>query len=316
MIRFRIVLFTFTLAACATGDTPAVDTTERTAEATSLLGEPLIPPALPDSIAAAYEARLREAESELARTPQSADAAIWVGRRLAYLGRYREAIDSFTQAIARHPDDPRLYRHRGHRYITVRRLDSAIADLSHAATLVAGQPDEIEPDGLPNARNIPTSTLQSNIWYHLGLAHYLRGEFEPAAEAYRQALAVSTNPDMLVASTHWAYMTHRRMGNEAEAARVLTPIRREMDIIENDAYHRLLLLYRGELPVDSLLSTGEEPADAVQDATIGYGVGNWHLYNGRSAEAMSVFSDVLRTSQWAAFGYIAAEAEVARNRSG
>lgn len=87
-----------------------------------------------------------------------------------------------------------------------------------------------------------------------------------------------------------------------------------MDIIENDAYHRLLLLYKGELPVDSLITSSGDSADAVQDATIAYGVGNWHLYNGRTEQAMSRFREVMRSTQWAAFGYIAAEAELARRR--
>ena len=53
----------------------------------------------------------------------------------------------------------------------------AIADLRRASQLVAGKPDEVEPDGAPNKAGIPRSTLQSNIWYHLGLAQYLRGDF-------------------------------------------------------------------------------------------------------------------------------------------
>jgi hypothetical protein len=69
------------------------------------------------------------------------------------------------------------------------------------------------------------------------------------------------------------------------------------------------------MPVDSLIASAGDSVDAVQDATLGYGVGNWHLYNGRAEEAMSVFSRVVRTTQWAAFGYIAAEAELARDRS-
>jgi tetratricopeptide (TPR) repeat protein len=170
-----------------------------------------------------------------------------------------------------------------------------------------------EPDGLPNALNIPTSTLQSNIWYHLGLAHYLRGEFQRAAAAYREALRVSANPDMLVATTHWAYMTLRRMGNEEEARQLLTPITADMNIIENDAYHRLVLLYKGELAADSLVAPADS-SDGVQDATIGYGVGNWHLYHGRTAEARETFEAIVRGSQWAAFGLIAAEAELARLR--
>lgn len=279
-------------------------------EAVSLLGEPLFSPELPAAARTAHEQRLAEARRAYDRAPADADSIIWLGRRTAYLGRYRDAVAVFTAGVARHPNDARMYRHRGHRYITIRDLDKAIVDLARAGALIAGRSDEIEPDGIPNALNIPTSTLQSNIWYHLGLAHYLKGDFHRALAVYREAMRVSTNPDMLVATSHWLYMTLRRMGRDGEARAVLAPISRDMAIIENDAYHKLLLLYKGELPPDSLAPSGTDP---LSDASIGYGVGNWHLYNGRRREAMEVFRRVLRGGNWPAFGYIAAEAEVARN---
>ena len=158
-----------------------------------------------------FETKLAEARKNV-ETDASADNLIWLGRRTAYLGRYKDAIRIFTEAIEKFPDDARLFRHRGHRFITLRCFDLAIADLNRAAKLIKGKPDQVEPDGLPNARNIPTSTLQSNIWYHLALAHYLKGDFKAALKAYREAAKVSTNPDMLVATTHWQYMTLRRLG--------------------------------------------------------------------------------------------------------
>lgn len=278
-------------------------------EAVSLLGERLYAVPIPAPTREIYEQRLAEARRAYDRAPANADSIIWLGRRIAYLGRYREAISIFTDGIAKHPNDARMYRHRGHRYISVRELDKAIVDLTRAAELIADHPDEVEPDGIPNALNIPTSTLQSNIWYHLGLAHYLKGDFNTALAAYREAMRVSDNPDMLVATSHWLYMTLRRLGNAAEAEAVLGPITRDVPVIENDAYHRLLLLYKGELTPDSLAAAG---ADALNDASVGYGLGNWHLYNGRRDEALSVFRRVLRGGNWPAFGYIAAEAELAR----
>src|SRR5829696_7789832 len=166
------------------------------AEATSLLGKPLVPAPIAADTRTTLEENLRQAEIASARNPDDADAAIWVGRRLAYLGRYRDAIARFTTAIDSHPDDARLYRHRGHRFITVREFPRAIADLSKAAQLIDGKPDQVEPDGQPNARNTPTSTLQSNIYYHLALAHYLSGDLTKAGDAYAKCLAVSKNPDM------------------------------------------------------------------------------------------------------------------------
>jgi hypothetical protein len=52
----------------------------------------------------------------------------------------------------------------------------------------------------------------------------------------------------------------------------------------------------------------------VEDVTVGYGVGNWHWYQGRQAQAMRIWKGILESPQWAAFGYLAAEAEVARAR--
>jgi Flp pilus assembly protein TadD len=289
---------------------PAANPADSSAEAVSLFGKPLAPPPLAPEIQADREARLAEARAEADAHPDDADALIWLGRRTAYLGRYRDAIDIFTRGLEKHPDEPRLLRHRGHRYISIRRFDLAVADLERAAKLIAGKPDEIEPDGLPNARNTPVSTLQTNVWYHLGLAYYYLGDLSNAERAFRECLKVSKNADMQVATTHWLYMILRRQGQVGEANELLAPIRTDMDVIENRAYHWLVLMYKGEIPADSILNlAGEEGLDP---ATLGYGVGNWHLYNGRREEAVRAFRQVLASDQWSAFGYIAAEADLKR----
>jgi tetratricopeptide (TPR) repeat protein len=278
-------------------------------EATSLLGKPLYAPPPSESARPQLEANLAEAKAAYDKAPNDADALIWLGRRTAYLGRYRETIEIFTRGIQQHPGDARMYRHRGHRYITVREFDRAIADFEKAAGLVAGKPDEVEPDGQPNARNIPTSTLQSNIFYHLGLAYYLKGDFDKAAGAYRHCLTLSKNPDMLVATTHWYYMTLRRLDRKAEADTLLASITADMDIIENSSYHDLLMMYKAGKTAESLMS-----GSGLDGATKGYGVANWHLYNGRTDEARKILTEIVETNaaQWAAFGYVAAEAELAR----
>jgi tetratricopeptide (TPR) repeat protein len=281
-------------------------------QGTSLLGKPLIPAAPAEAARERLDANLAAAREQYNKNPNDADAIIWLGRRLAYLGRYRDAIATFTEGIQKHPTDARMYRHRGHRYLTVRELDQATADFSKAAELIAGKPDEIEPDGQPNAKNIPTSTLNTNIFYHLGLAHYLRGELEPALKAYRECLRFSKNPDMLVATTHWLYMTLRRLDRPGEARQALEPISADMEIIENMSYHRLLMLYKGTEKADALASS--LAAGSLDAVTIGYGLGNWHLYNGRRDQAMTTFRLIVERNetQWPAFGYLAAEAELAR----
>ncbi|GJQ20014.1 MAG: hypothetical protein HBSIN02_03690 [Bacteroidia bacterium] len=278
-------------------------------EAFSLLGEPLYRKDL-GAQKAKLEAEYAEAKAAYDADPTAVENILWLGRRAAYIWKYREAIELFSQAIELAPTDARLYRHRGHRSITLRQFDKAIRDLLHASRLVEGIEDTIEPDGQPNEKNIPTSTLKTNIWYHLGLAYYLKGEFDKAARAYRECLRYSTNDDMLVAASDWLYMSLRRAGRPGEAESVLENIRPEMNIIENFSYHRRLLMYKGIIPPDSLLK--ETGASELDLATQGYGVANWYLVNGQTEQAMRLFRKILKGSYWPAFGYIAAEAEVAR----
>jgi tetratricopeptide (TPR) repeat protein len=261
-----------------------------------------------------FEAKLAGAREEFARNPD-AERFIWLGRRTAYLGRYKEAVGIFTDGLKKFPRDARLYRHRGHRLITLRCFDAAVKDLERAAALVRGRPDEVEPDGLPNARNTPTGTLQSNVWYHLGLARYLKGDFRRALAAYREAEKVSKNADTLVSTTHWLYMTLRRMGREREAGAALAAVGDGLDVIENEDYYRLVKLYQGKLKPAELLSEHVKNLDTVGGATIGYGVGNWFLYGGRRELAEQLFRRVTAGGQWASFGYIAAEAELEGKRT-
>jgi tetratricopeptide (TPR) repeat protein len=258
---------------------------------------------------AQMEARLADAVAAWDADRDDAEALIWVGRRTAYLGRYREAIAIYTDGIARHPDDARLYRHRGHRYLTVREIDRAIADLETAEKLMAGRPDEIEPDGLPSARNIPTGTLHSNVWYHLALARYLKGDFDGAALAWTRARDAVANADNLVAASHWLYLSLRRAGKAADAARVLVPITAGLDVIENGEYHQLLLMYKGERTAQSLLATADEGSGG---SATRYGVGAWHFVEGRTDEAIELWQSILGGPDWPSFGHLAAEAEAVR----
>lgn len=267
----------------------------------------IVAPVLSENARKTYETKLAEARNDFEKNPNSADALIWLGRRTAYLGNYQESIKIFTTGAEKFPKDARFYRHRGHRFITIRCFDDAVKDFEAAAKLVKGKPDEIEPDGLPNARNIPTSTLQSNIFYHLGLAYYLKGDFRNALKAYKNCEKVSKNADMLVATKHWLYMTLRRMNKPKEAEKAIADIGDNLDIIENDDYYKLVKLYQGKLKPEDLMTAD---TNSLSNASLGYGVGNWFLYNGEKDKADKIFRQITNGNQWASFGYIAAEAEL------
>ena len=175
-----------------------------------------------------------------------------------------------------------------------------------------GKPDQVEPDGLPNARNIPTSTLQTNIYYHLGLAHYLKGEFDAADTAFRKAFDLAKNADMQVAAANWVFMSEMRLGKTNDAKQFVAQIKDGLDVIENVDYYTLVKLYQGKLKPDEIAN--KIGSNSLSNSTLGYGLGNWHLYNGRRDEAIKFFKQIVAGDQWASFGYIAAEADLKRQK--
>ncbi|MCU0647334.1 MAG: tetratricopeptide repeat protein [Gemmatimonadaceae bacterium] len=283
-------------------------------EAISLRGDTLRALPVSDAARARLEGDLRAAVDRLAANPGDPDAHIWVGRRLAYLGRYRDAIVAFGEGAQRFPRDARFLRHRGHRYLTIRRFDLAIADFTRAVALVRGTPDQVEPDGAPNPRGIPTSTLQTNIWYHLGLAHFLRGEWQQALAAYETGASISPNPDMKIAMEYWRYLSLKRLGRDADAAALAASVSPTLEIIENDAYYDLLKLYAGRVPVDSVLPPSRLATVTPSDAAAAYGVSQHYLFTNRATDARTLWLRMVSGGQWPAFGVIAAEAELARVR--
>jgi len=274
------------------------------AQAVTLSGKPLY-------AAAPTQATLDQlaaAKKNYDENPNDADSIIWYGRRTAYTGDFRGAIEIFSEGIEKFPQDDRMYRHRGHRYISIREFDCAIADLEQAAILIEGEENETEPDGAPNDKNIPVSSRHGNIWYHLGLAYYLKQDWENAFRAYQSGFNAGRNDDNRVSTTHWLYMIKRRMGDEEGAAKVLDVITADMNVIENISFHNLCLFYKGEMTVEELIGDNE---DTPSGATSAYGLANWYYYTGEVEKATQHLEALVASNSWAAFGFIAAEADLA-----
>lgn len=302
-VYFVLLVF----VSCSTrdsGDKPVV---------VSLLGKSYYEPKRNEKVQARLDTNLARAKRNWEADP-SEDNYIWYARRLGYLSRFQQSVDVMTEGLAKFPNSAKLYRHRGHRYISLRLFDKALEDLAKAKEL-APEALEIEPDGIPNKINTPLSTLQFNILYHLALAHYLKGDFDEAEKVYLECMKVSDNDDLKVATVDWLYMTYRRLGKTDEAAALLNNVIGDsMKIVENDAYYKRCLMYQGKLKPEDLMQVSMADLDqaALTMATQGYGVGNWYFYNGDADQAKRVFNQVVAGEHFGAFGFIAAEAELAR----
>ena len=281
-------------------------------EAVSLLGVPLH--AVRDTAGL-----IDRADAELAADPDNVTRIINAGIARGAARRFNSAIEMFSRGIAKFPDEARLYRFRGHRYLSLRRFDDAVADLERAVVL---------------------DSTNYDITYHLALAYYLTKRYDDAVAAidkcvafadnakwlaveearvnpiwYRSCMSIKTDEDARVAMLDWRYRSLRRAGKNADARRLARGIREGWVVDENRPYYRALLFYRGirdeTSTLDSLSAAGE-----LAFVTGAYGVANWHLMEGDTARARALFEQIVATSQWPAFGFIGAEADLARMRTG
>jgi len=270
-------------------------------EAFSLFGKPLYRSPIQPSTENNQQIKYEEALKNYQKDPNDPENIIWLGRRTAYLGRYREACAIFSLGIDKYPDNPEFYRHRGHRFLTMRLIERAADDFETAAVLMEGMPLMIEPDGMPNARNTPVSSLQGNVWYHLGLAYYLLGEYEKAVDAYWKGIATWDINDNFVSMANWLYQSLRLLGRDEEAEKLLEKAVPGMDLIENQGYLDLLLMFK----------KGYNPEETEKPG-LSYGIAFWHKINGNKEKTAQILQDILSKRGWASFNYIAAEAESKR----
>lgn len=269
------------------------------------------------------------------------DRYVLAARLKSFLGHPEESELLLTEGLERDPNNAVLLRQRGHRRITLRNFEGALEDFAAAVKAIDGTADEHEyyqRDVVPDLVNIilgredlvrdqhlPVnedtnaatagmykSTLQGSIWYHLGVARYLTGDFEGAFEAFGRSADLAVDDDAVTATFDWRYMSLRRAGRTADADALLAALDTSSLTVTagEDFYFRRLRLYKGEATADEVVKQLADSPLAL--ATQGYGVGNWFLYNGDAAAAKTVFESVVESGAPHSFAYMAAEVELAR----
>jgi len=275
-------------------------------------------PELVSPLGSAYFSRpdtagsVEAADSFLNGRPNDIDAMLGAAEARASIWRYREAIALYDSAIALQPNDWRPWRFRGHRHISLRQFDRAVRDLERAREL---------------------DSLSFDVAYHLGLARYLQGDWNGAAEEYARCMDLAQSPQALtlagslpsgfractnmatvdndrVAMTEWRWRALIRAGREQDALRLLERIHADMNIGTNVSYHALLLFHKGERAVEEIFDTTNI---GDQFETIGYGVAVQWLVEGDTVGALELMRRIVdRGERWQAFGFIAAEADLVR----
>ena len=111
---------------------------------------------------------------------------------------------------------------------------------------------------------------------------------------------------------NWRYQALRRAGRWKEAAALLSTIDEKMEVRENTSYFRALLLAKGVRSREQTLDKTQLQGN--QWVTAAYPAANLHLLDGEAKQACAAFREIVETEHWAAFGFIAAEVELVRDR--
>lgn len=234
---------------------------------------------------------IARAESALARNPRDIDRIIALGLAQSAVRQYREAIQTFSRGLAIAPSNPSLYRWRGHRNLSVREFDAAERDLAAGSRL---------------------DTASYDIWYHLGVLRFVRGDFPGAADAFTRCQQRAPSANELAGATDWLWMSLARAGRMEDARAALSRLSDTVRTTPGQAYARRIELYRGAITPDQAFTAADTSDITV--ATLAFGVGNWYLVRRDTAAARRWFERAVASGGWPAFGFMAAEADLRRLR--
>jgi len=280
-------------------------------EAFSLYKKPLyVIPYRPD-LAEGQQKKLDKAIQDFKEDQKNVENYIWLGRQLAYMGRYREGIATFTMGLEKYPEDAELYRHRAHRFLTLRLFDHAVTDSILSIKYMMKAPDKIEYSGIPIHETLEIYSLYTNTYYHLGLTYYAQNELEKAEKTFQNLMDVAMNDDHIIMGAYWRHMILHRLGRKMKADDLLATIQADMDVIVAPNYHQVLLAHKGEMDPEDILKKGREESHLGITAS-GNGIANYYLIHGDKDKYIEILREVVSTDAWSGFGYIIAEADLKR----
>jgi tetratricopeptide (TPR) repeat protein len=235
------------------------------------------------------------------------DDFIEIGKQLVATARYKEAVENYTVGLKKFPDSFKLLRLRGHRYLTLRKLDLVVKDLLRARELIKSQPDSWEFD----AEGKKTDTYQHQIEYHLGVYYFLKEEYKQAVKAFEKSLKEAHVGNEIVGTSDWLYNSYQRNGQKKEAQELLVTITPDFNADHEQAYFRRIMLYKGAIKSTELVDETTPPEKlTIQDVTKLYGLANWYAFQGDKAKAKELYAKIIQSSSWPAFAYLASEVEL------
>ncbi|QOR36756.1 hypothetical protein IMX26_08100 [Clostridium sp. 'deep sea'] len=236
-----------------------------------------------------HSKEVKELEKKIAKDCCNAELWMKKGLGLAKQKLYREAVEAFSKAICLDPFNALLYRHRGHRLLSSYRFYEGAADFELAS--------RIEQNNW-------------NIWYHLGFAYHLIGDFERAEKAYKTCYEMTAlDCELFPAIVNWRVINLMEMGEFDYANDLASLVDPKMPCGENFVYRDMIQVYKGTKTFEEVLEIKEKYRFAnMEYVTKAYGISRYLALTGMKDEANKIIEVILSLAGdcWSGFGYLAA----------
>lgn len=216
---------------------------------------------------------------------------------------YEQAVRDYSLLLNKEPFNARIYRYRGHRYLSLSYIEQAVADLSLSTRM--------EPEYWKS-------------WDLLGMAFYFLGEFEKALTYYQQGIRVTGLHSPFIAPlVYWSYLSLCRLGrgDTPEAQELLQSVDAGGPAAQS-LYLWLIRLFRHECCAQDVYDYEAEYEAVTRTrcgnvdyltGTYGYGIAFKYYLDGQQEKAREIMQDVVVAGQdWNAWGYIACQKDLAR----
>ena len=246
---------------------------------------------------ASYESQFRNLPHGLADTdevlacrakPRTYENLLALADALCWQLRFREAIDALTQAIALEPARMEAYRKRGPKYLDTLQPEQALADYTRCE----------QADGV---------SVMSR--YRIGMAHYLMQEYDAAARAFSDSLAIAPpDDDMYIADVYWLVLSQLRAEKADDAQKTLRRhYRPDMYVGHHTAYEKAMRAAAGFAPMADMLAELAAEPDDLQFSMAAYGLCVLLEARGEAEQAGALRKTLLaRSGFWFCFSFLAA----------
>ena len=229
--------------------------------------------------------------------PQTYENLLELADALCWQLRFREAIDTLTQAVKLEPERMEAYRKRGPKYLDTLQFERALADYTRCE----------QAGGV---------SVMSR--YRIGMAHYLMGKYDDAIRAFAKSLAIAPqDDDMYIADVYWLVLSQLRAGKTDEAQKTLQQhYRPDMYVGHHTAYEKAMRVAAGFAPMEDLLAELDTEEDDLQFAMTAYGLCVLLESEQKQAKANALRKKLLsRDGFWFCFSYLAAYNDQTKNRA-